>query len=88
MQTPLWVSLSALSVIGGLGVWLLARLIHHELRERRRARHLARLAKQYRRERPVVPAAEYPPPGTSEQRITVAQLVARTEAEGLPTRLH
>jgi len=75
-------------VIGGLGVGLVVWLVRSELRERRKARYFAQLSAQYQRQPQALSAAEPAPAEEAPSRsITVGELVARIEAEGLPVRL-
>jgi hypothetical protein len=60
------------------------------MRERRKARYFAQLSAQYRKEPKALPEAEPLPVDDEDgarQMVTVAELVARIEGEGLPTRL-
>lgn len=89
-----WVSVAAVVVLGGLGLALVGWLVRSELQERRKARYLAQLSAQYRTARPALlaSAAQEPDPAprpaeSARQVVTVAELVARMEAEGLPVRL-
>ena len=75
----LWVSLSAVVVVG-LGVALVVWLVRSELRERRRRQAVARFLREYRKE-------PRPLPASRSQKVTVDELVARVEAEGLAVRL-
>jgi hypothetical protein len=68
---------SVLGVIGALGLALLGWLVRGELRERRSARAVADLARKYRQ----VPPARKADAGR-QQKVTVAQLVARMRADG------
>jgi len=72
----------ALAVVGGLGVLLVIWMVRSELRERRKARYLRQLSAQYRKQPRAFPAEEPP-----QQKITVEELVARIESEGLLVRL-
>jgi hypothetical protein len=83
-----WASLASLTVIAGLAAVGIVGLIRHQVRQRRRARHLARLAAHYRKQPPALPAGQPTPIDSPDQEITVAQLIARTQAEGLPIRLN
>jgi hypothetical protein len=83
-----WVSLASLTVIAGLAAVSIVWLVRHQVRKRRRARHLARLAAHYRKQPPALPAGQPKPIDPPGQEITVAQLIARTQAEGLPIRLN
>jgi hypothetical protein len=75
-SAALGVSVVALGLIGGLGLTGLVWLLRGELRERRQARAVARLARTYR---------DHPP---SDEPVSVAELIARTLAEGQPVRLN
>lgn len=87
-----WVFVAAAVVLGGLGLALVIWLVRSHLRERRKARYLAQLSAQYRRARPALRASEAqepdPEPQTPRPMVTVAELVARVEAEGLAVRLN
>jgi hypothetical protein len=83
-----WASVSSLTVIAGLAAISIVWLVRHQVRQRRRARHLARLAAHYRKQPPALPAGQPAPIDSPDREITVAQLIARTQAEGLPIRLN
>ena len=80
--------LAAVAVVGGLGVGLVVRLVRSRLRERRKARYFAQLSAQYRKQPRALPASK-PTPAEElpSRKITVKELVARLEGEGLPVRL-
>ena len=88
MRAAHWASLASLTVIAGLAAVGIVWLIRQQVRQRRRARHLARLAAHYRKQPPALPAGQPTPVDPPDQEITVAQLIARTQAEGLPVRLN
>jgi len=69
VELRLWVSLTELTVIGGLGVTLMVWLVHAALRERRKKRAIERFLASA---------------GPSRQAVTVDEMVAPVEAEGLP----
>jgi hypothetical protein len=85
MNEAFWVSICGLVAFGpGLVAWF----IRSKLRKRRKALFAAQMAAHYQKMRPALPATEPKPdsnlPG---QQITVAELVARIEAERMPTSL-
>ena len=87
-----WVFGAAVIVLVGLGLALVVGLVRSELRQRRKARYFAQLAAQYRKARPALPASTAQEPESEPNEaprpvVTVAELVARVEAEGLPVRL-
>lgn len=91
---PSWVFGAAVVVLVGVGLALVVWLVRSELRERRKAQCLARLSEQYRNTRPASVAMESEdrgpaarPEGVPHRTVTVADLVARVEAEGLAVRL-
>jgi hypothetical protein len=93
-----WVVTAA--VAGGLGVMLLVCFVASHVRQRRKARLLAQLWAQYQKQWPTLssgtttmaeaartnPAVANAGPGRNVK-VTVDELVARIEAEGLPVRL-
>ena len=82
-----WLPGAAVVVVGNLGVMLVVWLVRSELRERRKARYFAQLSAQYRKGRPALPASEPKQPEPLNRKVTVEELVARVEAEGLSVRL-
>ena len=76
----LWVSFSAVAALGGLGVTPVVWLVRSELREYRRRRTAKRFLEACREQPRALPAELSP-------KVTVAELVARVESEGLPVRL-
>lgn len=87
---PWWLGASLAAVVGVLGAGLVVWWIRTRLRERRKARYFAQLTAQYRKEPKALPVAETPPTQEHELRrmVTVEELVARLEGEGLATRLN
>lgn len=85
-----WWLAAAVVVVGGLVVGLVVWSVRSRLRERRKARYFAQLSAQYRKEPKALPVAESPPAQEHEPRrmVTVEELVAKLESEGLPTRLN
>jgi hypothetical protein len=77
----MWAWMTATLVVTGL-VAVSGWLVRSHLRDRRRARYLARLSARYQSARPALPAASEPQPPS--QKVTVDELVARLETEGLP----
>ena len=84
-----WLSFVAVVAVVGLGAGLVGWLIRSKLRERRKARYFAQLSAQYRKARPALLGAKELPSRDESPRtaVTVDELVARLEAEGLATRL-
>jgi hypothetical protein len=87
-----WVVLAIalmLTVVEWAGWWLMSTV----LGRRRKARFAAEMAAYCRKVRPALPGREPEPepednpPNQQNKQITVAELVARIEGEGLPTRL-
>jgi hypothetical protein len=85
METAFWLSVSVLVALGlSPVVWV----VRSALRERRKARFAAEMAAYSRKMRTVVPDGEPTPDDQMpSKQITVAELVARIEAEGLAVRL-
>jgi hypothetical protein len=79
-----WASVVGLAVVVGLVVVFAVWVVHSLCRARRQARLLAQLAEQYRKARPALPTTGESPP---RRTVTVDELVARIEREGLPVRL-
>ena len=77
----------AIVLVGGLGVVIVVWLVRSELRERRRRLAVAKFLKQYRKERPALLGSPAKPPEPESRKVTVDELVARVEAEGLAVRL-
>ena len=90
---PLWLSITSLSVGMGLLVWFIAWLVRSDLRERRRQEAMQRFRDKYQQEPPALPAGREQPPREQngdtapKRRLTVDELVAKLQAEGLPTQL-
>jgi hypothetical protein len=82
VDVPPCLPVTALSVIGALGVSCGAWLTHRELHKRKAARKVALLAARYRRLSPWL-TERGPVPS---QPITVPDLVARLRAESRSTR--
>lgn len=84
-----WLLLLAAALVGGFSLALAAWLIRSRLRERRKARYFAELSAQYQKPRPALRATEEPPrhDQPDSRMVTVEELMARIESEGLAVRL-
>lgn len=80
-----WLAVIGAAVVVGLVVTVGVWVVRSHLRARRQAKVLAQLAQQYRKARPALPVAKQVEP--PRRAVTVDELVARIEGEGLPIRL-
>jgi hypothetical protein len=92
MTGPAWVSVGLLGVLAVMMAGAITWLVRSKLKDRRRARAVAALARKFSKTRPVEPESRHHQERSDDtepiELVTVSDLIARNLAEGRAVRLN